>query len=135
MVAFFLVGFLLAMGAAAGNFVLRFFAGIAAVIGCLGLIAIILALVVFYRLLDNQVSNLALLVASGTWAWWYTVRQRREKREAEAAARVLSYDERLDQLGQAAAHLKLQAAELEDDVRGRSGASVVVEPRVMRRRR
>lgn len=73
------VFFLLAI-ASVGSLVLRFLAGFAAILGCLGLLVIVLSLLLLYRIVENEVSNLALLIGTGTWAWWYIVKKRREER-------------------------------------------------------
>lgn len=78
--------FLMLTIASVGSLVVRFFAGLAAILGCMGLLIVILALLLLYRVMENPLANLALLIGAGTWAWWYTVRKRREEHALRTGA-------------------------------------------------
>lgn len=89
------VVFLMLSIASVGAFVMRFMAGVAALLGCLGLLVIVLTLLLLYRIMDNPVSNFALLIVASAWAWWFVTKKRREERALEPPPRGPSPAERL----------------------------------------
>lgn len=87
--------FLMLSFASVGAFAIRFLAGIAALLGCLGLLVMLLTLLLLYRVMDNPLSNLALLIGASAWAWWFIAKKRREERALDPLPRALSPSERL----------------------------------------